>query len=438
MEANPQAEGNNDADKSSPKVSETKPKAALDLGSKTDKDRRPFLTYGILGSASALAVWAALTLLPRTPVQPPVVHVPPPPPPLVVPPQPPLPPTVRPQVDVVFVLDTTGSMSALLDGAKRKIWEIARFIAQGQPAPELRIGLVAYRDVGDEYVTKFFDLTDDLDGVYQNLSSFGAGGGGDTPEHVAKALHEAVFRAGWAPGRNTLKLVYLVGDAPPHTDYSDGYNFHAIAQQARERGIRINTVRCGTDDDTRVAWTEIANRSGGEFASIDQTGGMIDVNTPFDGELARLNRSLTETALPYGSADKRHSILSKARKIFEAPPAAQAERAGFFGLSAKGGGSAKAVSDGDLLDDVSNKKVDLSRVEASALPEPMQALPAEERGRYMDAKKKERTDILNQINTLSAQRDAYLRARPAAPASGFDGKVRETLKKQAKSIAVAY
>ena len=56
-----------------------------------------------------------------------------------------------------FVLDTTGSMSALLDGAKRKIWEIARFIAQARPAPELRIGLVAYRDVGDEYVTRFFD-----------------------------------------------------------------------------------------------------------------------------------------------------------------------------------------------------------------------------------------------------------------------------------------
>jgi hypothetical protein len=434
MEANPQAEGTKDVVKAVDKDSPAK--AAPDLGSKTEKDRRPLLTYGILGSASALAVWAALSLLPRTPVTPPVVHVPPPPPPISMP-QPPPPPLARPQVDVVFALDTTGSMSALLDGAKRKIWEIARYIAQGQPAPELRIGLVAYRDVGDEYVTKFFDLTDDLDGVYQNLLSFSAGGGGDTPEHVAKALHEAVFRASWGPGKNTLKLVYLVGDAPPHTDYSDGFNFHAIAQQARERGIRINTVRCGNDDDTRVAWTEIANRSGGEFASIDQTGGMINVDTPYDRELARLNRSLTETALPYGSADKRSSILSKARKIFEAPPAAQADRAGFFGLSSRGG-KASAVSEGDLLDDVSNKRVDLSRVEASALPEPMQAMPAEERGRFMEAKKKERTEILNQINTLSSQRDAYLRSRPAAPASGFDGKVRETLKKQAKSIAVEY
>jgi hypothetical protein len=68
----------------------------------------------------------------------------------------------------------------------------------------------------------------------------------------------------------------------------------------------------------------------------------------------------------------------------------------------------------------------------------MQALPAEERGRFIEAKKKERTEILNQINALSAQRDAYLRSKAPAAATGFDGKVRETLKKQAKAIDVAY
>lgn len=396
--------------------------------------QRPILTYAILGGASALALWTAFAFLP------PVVR-----PPQAAPPQAaPLPPTpviskARPQVDVVFVLDTTGSMSALLDGAKRKIWEVARFIAKGQPAPELRIGLVAYRDIGDDYVTKFFDLTDDLDGVYQNLLAFAAGGGGDTPEHVAKALHEAVFRSSWSENRNTLKLIYLVGDAPPHTDYNDGYSFHAVAQSARERGIRINTVRCGSDEDTRVAWTEIAQRSGGEFASIDQSGGMVDTHTPYDSELVRLNRSLTETALPYGSVDKRTSVLAKARRSLEAPAAAQAERAGFFGLAASKKGRTAAVSDGDLLDDLANKRVDLSRMEADALPTPMQGLSTEERSRYIEAKKKERVEILNQINALSAQRDAYLtKQAPGKDAVGFDGKVRETLKKQAKDIDVAY
>ena len=419
------------ASKSEPKSEPAR--RASDAG--PPRSRRPLLTYAILGGAGGLALWAAMALLPR----PPSGTAPPPPPP----PKPaqvlaPLPTSARPQVDVVFVLDTTGSMSALLDGAKRKIWEIARFIAQGRPAPELRIGLVAYRDVGDEYVTRFFDLTDDLDGVYQNLTAFHAGGGGDTPEHVSKALHDAVFRTSWSSNKNALKLVYLVGDAPPHTDYNDGFNHRTIAEQARSRGIVINTVRCGTDESTRMAWLDIANRAGGEFSSVEQSGGMVETATPYDGELARLNRALTETAVPYGSADKRARVLSKAKHSLEAPAAAQAERAGWFGLMGSRGRNA-AVSEGDLLDDVANKRVDLNRVEGSELPEDLQGLPATERQAALEKKNSERSAILGQINDMSAKRDAYLRSKAAAaPAKGFDGSVRATVKKQAESIGLLY
>ena len=62
--------------------------------------------------------------------------------------------TAQPAVDVVFVLDTTGSMGGLLQAAKDKIWSIASTMASAQPAPTIRIGLVAYRDRGDDYVTR--------------------------------------------------------------------------------------------------------------------------------------------------------------------------------------------------------------------------------------------------------------------------------------------
>ncbi|WP_434423448.1 hypothetical protein [Nannocystis pusilla] len=68
------------------------------------------------------------------------------------------PAAIRPRIDVVFVLDTTGSMSGLIEGAKQKIWAIANRLASGEPRPDLRIGLVAYRDLGDDYVTKRFDF----------------------------------------------------------------------------------------------------------------------------------------------------------------------------------------------------------------------------------------------------------------------------------------
>src|SRR5713226_3212098 len=100
----------------------------------------------------------------------------------------------KPQVEVVFCLDTTGSMGGLIEGAKQKIWAISNQIASGKPVPELKIGLVAFRDKGDEYVTKIIDLIDDLDAIHGHVKSFQAAGGGDEPESVNQALHEAVTK----------------------------------------------------------------------------------------------------------------------------------------------------------------------------------------------------------------------------------------------------
>ena len=76
------------------------------------------------------------------------------------------PPVINPvvsnqsRIDVAFVLDTTGSMSGLIEAAKEKIWSIASSLAQAESAPEIRIGLVAYRDRGDDFVSKTVQTLD--------------------------------------------------------------------------------------------------------------------------------------------------------------------------------------------------------------------------------------------------------------------------------------
>src|SRR5215213_10723895 len=92
------------------------------------------------------------------------------------------PKAAKPKVEVVFCLDTTGSMGGLIDGAKAKIWAICNQIAGGKPTPNLKVGLVAYRDRGDAYITKVSDLTGDLDSIHAELKKFTANGGGDAPE----------------------------------------------------------------------------------------------------------------------------------------------------------------------------------------------------------------------------------------------------------------
>src|SRR6476659_4916413 len=83
--------------------------------------------------------------------------------------QPPMSTNKQAALEMVFVLDTTGSMGGLLEGAKQKIWSIVNEVQQKQSRPSVKVGLVAYRDRGDAYVTQVTPLTEDLDKVYSNL-----------------------------------------------------------------------------------------------------------------------------------------------------------------------------------------------------------------------------------------------------------------------------
>ena len=120
-----------------------------------------------------------------------------------------LPKHTRPRIEVVFVLDTTGSMGSLIQGAKDKIWSIANEIIETEEAPDIRFGLIGYRDRGDKYVTKRFPLTSDLDDIHTKLTAFVAHGGGDGPESVNKALLESVTKMDWSKDRKVLKLIWL-------------------------------------------------------------------------------------------------------------------------------------------------------------------------------------------------------------------------------------
>ncbi len=122
----------------------------------------------------------------------------------------------KPSIEVCFVLDTTGSMSGLIAGAKQKIWSVANMMISGKPTPKIKIGLIGYRDKTDSYITKTYPLSEDIDDIYAKLTAFQAQGGGDTPEAVNQALHEAVHKMKWSKSRDVLKIIFLVGDAPPH------------------------------------------------------------------------------------------------------------------------------------------------------------------------------------------------------------------------------
>jgi Mg-chelatase subunit ChlD len=343
----------------------------------------------------------------------------------------------KPRLEVCFVLDTTGSMSGLIEGAKQKIWSIANDMISAKPTPEIRVGLIAYRDRGDEYVTKAFDLTSDIDAIYGHLQSFRAAGGGDTPESVNEALYEAVHKMSWSADRQVLKIIFLVGDAPPHMDY-DEPKYPEICQDAMKKDLIINTVQCGGMAATTPIWKEIAQLSEGSYAAIAQTGNMAMIPTPMDGELAELNRRLGGTLVAYGSAESRRTLASKQFVSEAAPAAVAADRLAFnarYGVAVQGGG--------ELLDELNSGKLKLESLDKSNLSPELQKLSADELKAHLDAKQKDRAELQAQIQKLGKEREEFLiaeRKRLAEEGKGdsFDEKVAGAVRAQAARKGIQY
>jgi hypothetical protein len=336
-----------------------------------------------------------------------------------------------PRVEVTFVLDTTGSMGGLIDGAKRRIWSIARRIGEGQPRPELRIALVAYRDLGDEYVTRVFDFTGDMDEVYANLMSFQAAGGGDGPEHVSAALSDAVHKVSWSKGRG-MRVIFLVGDAPPHVDYQDGFDYHRHVREAAARGIGVEAIQCGGDQVTAVVWQEIASLGGGRYARIDGDGGMPIKVTPVDAELSRLNGELASTAVVGGSRDARARTDAKlaARANMAAPAAAEA--ASYFAASGR-------IAEKDLVDmPLAEQKKELAATkQAGAPPATLVGKTDAEAIAYLATQKDKRVKLQTRILDLQKQREAYL-AKDAGGKDAFDQAVVNSLRLRGKAAGISY
>ena len=146
-------------------------------------------------------------------------------------------------LDILFILDTTGSMGEEIQRLKTTIEIINLNLTSLSSKPEVRFGMVLYKDQGDEYVTRTVPLTSDLERFQQALDPVDASGGGDTPEDLQSALEAAMTRIEW--NKRGIRLSFIITDAPPHLDYSVGYTYIQAAADARQQGIKIYSVGTG-------------------------------------------------------------------------------------------------------------------------------------------------------------------------------------------------
>ncbi|GMQ91573.1 MAG: hypothetical protein BMS9Abin11_0882 [Gammaproteobacteria bacterium] len=151
--------------------------------------------------------------------------------------------------DIVFVMDTTGSMSKQIYSLRENLNGIVRVL--GKLAPKLRVGFVAYRDHGEPYVTQKFPITRMNKRGYQSLKGFlsnlQAKGGGDHPEAVQEGLRKAIQMRWRAKVR---RIIIVIGDAQAHpADFSDINSMvTAFSNRSRRNHMvsAIFTARRGT------------------------------------------------------------------------------------------------------------------------------------------------------------------------------------------------
>ena len=352
-------------------------------------------------------------------------------------------PVNRPVIDVVFVLDTTGSMSGLIDAAKEKIWSIASSMASAQPAPIIRMGLVGYRDRGDEYVTRVVDLSTrhrhdvrNADAVHRERRRRRSR---ERQPGAERRRHADVVE----PGRQRYKVDLPRRRCAAAHGLSGRREVSADARARRGQRHRRehDSVRQRRGRETTAGSRSRRSATAATSTSIRPAARWRSRRRSTPTWRACPPHS-TRRALYYGTQEEKARTRAKVDATDAlhalASPASQARRAAF---NASDAGVINAIGENELVADVASGRVDLAKVEADKLPEPLQALSVDERKKLVSENAAKRSELQRQIKQLADQRDDYAAEQIAAAGGAkdsLDDKIYGAVREQAEKKGLTY
>lgn len=340
----------------------------------------------------------------------------------------------RRPVDLVICLDTSGSMTALIDSARMKLWAVVNELAKAKPVPRLRVGLLTYGSpkvstAQQGWIVRQTELTADLDAVYERMMAMTTAGG---DEFVGWVLHDALERMNWSDDPQALKLVFVAGNESADQAVQV-HDFRRVAEQAAARDITINAIFAGnTRQGVAQKWQEVAEYGRGTYSAIDMQAGTVQIATPQDELLRQLNEQLNTTYLAFGEKGKHRQANQQAQDANAAQLGAE---------SAAGRAAAKASplyenKEWDLVDAEKEEGFDLKQVLLEDLPAEMQAMSLEQRQAHVKDASARRSKLQEKIRQVGAKRDAYLQAERKKRGDGktsLDQAIRKTVRQQAQA-----
>ncbi|MFP4698383.1 MAG: vWA domain-containing protein [Eubacteriales bacterium] len=178
-------------------------------------------------------------------------------------------------LDLMFVVDTTGSMGDELEYLKEELKSVVnRTKDDSNQNLDIRISCNYYRDHGDEYVTRSYPFTKNIKEVITQISNQSADGGGDYEEAVETALKDAIENHQWSENAKA-RLLFLVLDAPPHPTDENIETLHNVIKEAAEKGIHIIPIASsGVDKSTEFLLRFFSISTNGTYVFLTDDSGI--------------------------------------------------------------------------------------------------------------------------------------------------------------------
>ncbi len=311
----------------------------------------------------------------------------------------------KPVIQVALLLDTSGSMSPLIDQAKTELWSIVNKLGQARykgQTPKIEVALYEYgkstleRDGG--YIKQLAPFTHDLDGLSEILFALQTNGG---EEYCAWAIRSALDSLKWKSRPGSLKMIFIAGNEP----FTQGpVEVEPTIAEANKKGVLVHPILCSTGDSgDRPSWSSAADLAHTDLKIIDHTRVVSIPKTPYDARLAELSGELNQTYIGYGATGRakaaRQSTQDSNAMALSAPAAAE--------RSVAKAGASYNNANWDVVDRA-EQAGGVGAIADEDLPAEMKNMSKAEREAYVAKKAKERTKVQSEINDLSNKRQEYI------------------------------
>ncbi|MEZ4968712.1 MAG: vWA domain-containing protein [Flavobacteriaceae bacterium] len=310
-------------------------------------------------------------------------------------------------VKIALLLDTSNSMDGLINQAKAQLWDIVNKFTYAKCGndgrPQLQIALYQYGNDNlssrEGYIQQVLGFSSDLDEISEKLFSLSTNGG---EEYCGQVIQTSLSQLEWGKNPDQLKMIFIAGNEP----FTQGkLNYKDAVTNAMEKDIVVNTIFCGAyEQGINTGWKNGAQLTGGEYMAIDHNRKVVQIATPYDDVIIRLNTRLNNTYISYGAlgAAKIRQQSIQDSNAMEMEEAVAVKRA--VSKSSR----LYSNSSWDLVDASKAEDFDVENIKKEELPIALRGKSKAEIASYIESKKKERSDIQKEIQDLNSKREAYI------------------------------